>query len=133
MIDVITYCEGSVKDKLIEDYPDKITVITDDEGKPTGEIRLKVSKIQTERNDSHAVSLIRCEEKDLEWLGDVFEILAKGKCRDGFWYDGLWHDNCPYSKLTQDAIIKKDLAYPREYVDEEGNKQLKPFKFGQFQ
>ena len=127
MIDVITYTDKPVKDKLINDYPDKINVLED------GSIKLKVAKIQTERTDNHAVSLIRCEEKDLEWLGDVFEILAKGKCRDGFWHDGLWHDNCPYSKLTQDAIIKKDLAYPREYVDEEGNKQLKPFKFGQFQ
>lgn len=127
MIDVITYTDKPVKDKLLSDYPDKINVLED------GSIKLKVAKIQTERTDNHAVSLIRCEEEDLEWLGDVFEILAKGKCGDGFWYDGLWHDNCPYSKLTQDAIIKKDLAYPREYVDEEGNKQLKPFKFGQFQ
>jgi len=127
MIDVITYTDKPVKDKLLSDYPDKINVLED------GSIKLKVAKIQTERTDNHAVSLIRCEEEDLEWLDDVFEILAKGKCGDGFWYDGLWHDNCPYSKLTQDAIIKKDLAYPREYVDEEGNKQLKPFKFGQFQ
>jgi len=127
MIDVITYTDKPVKDKLLSDYPDKINVLED------GSIKLKVAKIQTERTDNHAVSLIRCEEEDLEWLRDVFEILAKGKCGDGFWYDGLWYDNCPYSKLTQDAIIKKYLAYPRKYVDEEGNKQLKPFKFGQFQ
>jgi len=127
MIDVITYTDKPVKDKLLSDYPDKINVLED------GSIKLKVAKIQTERTDNHAVSLIRCEEEDLEWLGDVFEILAKGKCGGGFWYDGVWHDNCPYSKLTQDAIIKKYLAYPRKYVDEEGNKQLKPFKFGQFQ
>ena len=127
MIDVITYTDKPVKDKLLSDYPDKINVLED------GSIKLKVAKIQTERTDNHAVSLIRCEEEDLEWLGDVFEVLATGRCREGFWSEGEYHSNDPFDHLTPEGEKKYFLAYNRVYKDDEGVEQLRPYVFGRFQ
>lgn len=108
-IDVITYSNQSVKAKLRAKYPDKIHELDNDQ------IKLKANKILTKRDDIHSVSIIRCEPSELDWISDVYTVLATGRTGT---------DDCPYSKLTAQGWQKVFLAYKR--------KSGEPEKFGEF-
>ena len=115
LVEVITYSFGSVMPKL-ESYPDKYTVLEDES------VKLKVDKIQTEREDEHRVSLVCCLESDLEWLAEVFDLCS------GIAY--VNQGQSVWDMVTDEEKIS--LGYNRVYLDENNEQQLKPEKFGQF-
>ena len=118
MIELITYSDKSVKDKLVKDYPEHIHEL---EG---GSIRLKVAKIKTERTDNHAASLIRCKPSDLEWVSDVFTLCSEvAEVSKG---ESAW------DMVTEEGEKLIELAYNRKYINEDGQECLKPKCFGRF-
>jgi len=127
--EVITYSSGSIADTLQSNYSDKITVLDD------GTIRLKVNKIKTERNGEHRVSLIRCNDSDLwnydeegnktaGWVQDVFTL-----CSD---IANVFEGESAWDMVTPEGENLINLAYTREYINEDGQECLKPKCFGRF-
>jgi len=116
--EVITYSSGSIADTLQSNYSEKISVLDD------GTIRLKVNKIKTERNGDHRVSLIRCNDSDLEWVQDVFTL-----CSD---IANVFEGESAWDMVTPEGENLINLAYTREYINEEGQECLKPKCFGRF-
>ena len=121
-IDVITYTDSknTLADWFAENMPGRISY--DDEEAKEG-VRLITNKTPTYSQGNHSVSLIRVDEADLDWIEESpLEILAQGQCKT---------DNCPFSKLDENGIIKLRLAYP-EYLEVEGETIKRSVEFGLF-
>ncbi len=121
-IDVITYTDSknTLADWFAENMPDRISY--DDEEAKEG-VRLITNKTPTYSQGNHSVSLIRVGEGDLDWIEESpLEILAQGQCKT---------DNCPFSKLDENAIIKLRQAYP-EQIDVDGAIIKRSVEFGLF-
>ena len=129
MKEVITYSDKPLSELLQKKYSDKISVLED------GGIKLKLDKIRTERNGEHSVSLIRCKDSDLwdydeegnqvaGWLQDVFTL-----CSD---IADVYKGESAWDMVTPEGETLINLAYNRVYINDSGEKCLKPKCSGRF-
>tara|TARA_R110002020_G_scaffold440651_1_gene651307 strand:+ start:121 stop:510 length:390 start_codon:yes stop_codon:yes gene_type:complete len=113
MKQVIVYTSNEpelVKEMLIK-CPERLSVLVDNDEKPTGQYKLKASKIPTQRKDTHSVSLLVIEASDWVVNLDNAEILAQGD-RD--------KREDPHDNLTADGYLKINKCRVNSYIDDEG-------------
>jgi hypothetical protein len=136
MREVITYSDKPVTPKLLAKWKSKVHELKDDKGKKTGKVKLKAhTDVPKQRNGAHSVGLMRCKESDLweydedgnqvaGWLQDVFTLCTE--IADVSQGESAW------DMITTEGETLINLAYNREYINEDGEKCLKPKCFGRF-
>ena len=113
MKQVIAYTDNEselVKEMLIK-CPERLIALVDNDEKPTGQYKLKASKIPTQRKGTHSVSLLIVHSSD--WINELdnAEILAEG--------DRDKREN-PHDNLTADGYLKINKCRVNSYIDDEG-------------